>query len=190
MSDSLEEREDFLEDDPEELYEIINGVKSVKGVPTKEHTALVGEIYGQLRNYLEDKTCQAFSLQIPLEAKDYLDKIAFNVKDYYLPDVLVVCDDSAVPVPSLVVEVASEGTVYNDLTVKLDFYRRIGVKEYWIVVNASYVLVHLLDENREYQVKGHFTTKDILTVPVTIFPDLSVVLDKSKLFKLKSFFTK
>ena len=52
MSDSLEEREDFLEDDPEELYEIINGVKCAKGVPTKEHTALVGEIYKQFAVYL------------------------------------------------------------------------------------------------------------------------------------------
>ena len=185
-----------MEEDSEELYEIINGTKCAIGVPTKEHTALVGEIYLQLENYLKGKTCQAFSVQFPLEVKDYLDKIAFNVKDFYLPDVLVICDDpnsadeDFAPVPSLVVEVASKGTVYNDLTVKLDFYRQVGVKEYWIVVNASHVLVYLLDEKQECSGKIYHTATDVLTVPVTIFPNLSIVLDKAKLFRLKIFKSK
>jgi Uma2 family endonuclease len=86
--------------------------------------------------------------------------------------------------------VASESTVYRDLTVKLDFYRQVGVREYWIAVNASHVLVYLLDEKQEYSGKIYHTTTDVLTVPVTIFPHLSIVLDKAQLFKLKIFKTK
>lgn len=36
--------------------------------------------------------------------------------------------------PDLVIEIASPSTARRDRTVKLDFYRRLGVAEYWIVM--------------------------------------------------------
>ena len=36
--------------------------------------------------------------------------------------------------PDLVIEILSPGTEHRDRTLKLAWYRRYGVKEYWIVV--------------------------------------------------------
>ena len=191
-------KEDFSEEALEqsdsgflELYEIIDGARCMVGVPTKEHQAVAGEIYLQLGNYLKNKTCQAFTHPYALEVKDYLENIPFDSRDiYYYPDVVVICDDFSYKgdkeIPALVVEVASPSTLYNDLNGKLNIYKQMGVKEYWVVINSSHVLVYLLEEGK-FSGKIYVTETDVLSIPVVSFPDLTITLDKSKIFRIKRF---
>jgi Uma2 family endonuclease len=181
----LKQDED-IDDFDGDFVEIINGVKCSKGVPTEEHQALVGEIYGQFRDYLEDKPCQPFIAPFALNAKDYGNIIPFE-KDMYLPDVVVMCrNEDGKRNPTVVIEVASPSTVYYDLTIKLDIYERIGVKEYWVVIAYSYVIVHS-DMDDGHMDKVYRTRGDILNIPVRAFPGLSVSLDKNKLYKVIDF---
>lgn len=49
------------------------------------------------------------------------------------------------PVPILVVEVLSRSTRRRDLGTKHDFYRRIGVTEYWVVDRENAVVIRFRD---------------------------------------------
>jgi Uma2 family endonuclease len=60
--------------------------------------------------------------------------------NYVIPDMIVLCDRSKIyedgrchGAPDLIAEVLSKSTAYVDKTVKVDLYRRFGVKEYWII---------------------------------------------------------
>ena len=200
MSEILEKLENFSEENFEqnvsgfpELYEIIDGAKCVVGVPTKEHQRVVFEIAKQLGIYLENKSCEVYISPYALNVREFLGAIPFDFKDrYYYPDIVVICENAKTTkedleeIPSFIVEVASPSTFYNDMNGKLRVYERMGVKEYWVVVNPFHVLTYVLGEDG-YQVKGYKTLTGVLTIPVTIFPDLSIVLDESKLFKVLKF---
>jgi Uma2 family endonuclease len=193
MVDRLEDVDDEVveeingEFDDGDFIEIINGVKCSKGVPSEEHQALVGAIFRQLENYLEDKSCQAFIAPFALNAKDYGNIIPFE-KDMYLPDIVVMCrDEDGKRNPTVIIEVASPSTVYDDLTKKLDIYERIGVREYWVVITYSYVIVHSDMGDDGYMAKVYKTRGDILTIPVGVFSGLSINLDRNKLYKVIDF---
>ena len=190
MSSIAEKIEEFSEEEEVqaayiegEVFEVINGKMSSKGFPSEEHQAIVGEIYKQISIYLEDKPCKVFVSPFPLRVRDYSNIIPFK-QDVCSPDVVVMCHkDNQIEskrFPEFVIEVASPSTCYNDLTDKLRIYESIGVKEYWTVIDYSYVLVHLFEAN---QIKAYRDISGKLIIPVTIFSDLSIVLDKVQIFK-------
>lgn len=125
---------------PEDLrYELIDGTAYLMApAPTLEHQDVVGEIYFQLRQALEGKSCRAFVAPIDVrlpkadEADDQVDTVL-------QPDVLVVCDPSRLDrrgvrgAPDLVVEVLSSATASHDHVWKRRVYERSGVREYWLV---------------------------------------------------------
>ncbi|MDR1204260.1 MAG: Uma2 family endonuclease [Peptococcaceae bacterium] len=66
--------------------------------------------------------------------------VSVHEYNYVIPDMIVLCDRSKIygdgrchGAPDLVVEVLSKSTAYVDKTVKVDLYRRFGVREYWII---------------------------------------------------------
>ncbi len=59
----------------------------------------------------------------------------------------IIHDDTIQGGPDLVIEILSPSTARRDRTIKLDFYRRLGVAEYWVVdADAEVVEVWRLDE--------------------------------------------
>ena len=120
-------------------YELIDGAAYLMApVPTLEHQDVVGEIYFQIRQALEGKSCRAFVAPVDVrlpkadEADDQVDTVL-------QPDVLVVCDPSRLDrrgvrgAPDLVVEVLSSSTASHDHVWKRRVYERSGVREYWLV---------------------------------------------------------
>ena len=81
---------------------------------------------------------------------------------------------SSTRAPDWIIEIVSPGTQSRDYGIKLFKYRMSGVREYWIV-NPERKMVNVYDfENDEATAVYSFDD----TIPVTIYPDLSIKLSK------------
>jgi len=156
------------------------GGRRLKETPTLDHQEIAGEIYCQLANSLQGKSCRAFisplDVRLPKggEADDQVDTVQ-------QPDVLVVCDPSKLDrrgvrgAPDLVVEVLSPRTSSHDHVRKRRVYERAGVAEYW--------LVHPLDRMvTVYRlVNGEYGKPDVFELsgatPVGVLPEVIIQWD-------------
>ena len=78
-------------------------------------------------------------------------------KDQYTmlqPDVFVVCDRDKIQVrslygaPDFAIEILSPSTRWKDLTLKLNKYKKAGVREYWIIdPEDEEVVVYFFEKN-------------------------------------------
>ena len=142
----------YQEEMPEEL---IDGRIVAMAPPTLNHNRVAGNIFSIFHEFLRGKVCEAFSDGVSL----YLAK-----NEYYIPDVMVVCDpdkmhwDGIHGAPDLVVEVLSPRTMKQDRGHKKEVYERCGVGEYWIV--------HPLDQTIEQYLlrDGKFVLQEIYTL--------------------------
>jgi len=120
--------------------ELINGTAYVREppAPSCSHQGIVGEVYRQAANALEDKPCRVFvapfDVRLPksTEPDDEVDTVV-------QPDVLIVSDlkkfdaRGMCGAPDWVAEVLSPGTARYDRTLKLSAYERAGVREVWLI---------------------------------------------------------
>ena len=133
--------------------ELINGTAYVREPPSPSwsHQGVVGELYRQVANALEDKPCRVcvapLDVRLPksTEEDDEVDTVV-------QPDVLIVSDLKKVDArgvrgaPDWVAEVLSRSTARHDQTVKLSAYERAGVREVWLVDPVDRTLtVYLLE---------------------------------------------
>jgi len=117
--------------------ELIDGVIYDLAAPTFVHQLIAGEIFLQLQNCIRShgEKCIPFmaSADVRLDRDD---------KTMVMPDVFVVCDPGRIVgrngryldgAPDLVFEITSPSTRKTDMGIKLEKYRKAGVREYWIV---------------------------------------------------------
>ncbi len=134
----------------EEHIEMIDGIVVVENKTTTEHNATVNEIADALKHYIKSNNgkCRVFTENVGL----YVNEILGDNKDFFLPDVMVVCNPEGVQsngvhtTPRFVAEVTSESTKKCDYNEKLDVYKKIGVEEYWIVDIQRKVIYKYLKE--------------------------------------------
>jgi Uma2 family endonuclease len=127
-----------------ERWELIAGqAYAMSPAPRRRHQKLVGQVYRQIANSLEGKSCEAYISPIDVflpehawkKGEDSLDSIDLVVQ----PDIVVVCDqdklidEGILGAPDLVIEVLSPSTAYKDLSDKRLAFERHQVREYWIV---------------------------------------------------------
>ena len=117
--------------------ELIDGVIYDMAAPTFVHQLIVGEIFSQLRNCIREHDSPCIPFMASADVR--LDR---DEKTMVMPDVFVVCEPSRIAgvngryldgPPDLVVEIASPSTRKKDMGIKLEKYRKAGVREYWIV---------------------------------------------------------
>jgi Uma2 family endonuclease len=120
--------------------ELIDGTAYVSEPPAPAylHQGMVGELYRQAANALEDKPCRVFvapfDVRLPksTEPDDEVDTVV-------QPDVLIVSDLKKFDArgmrgpPDWVAEVLSPSTARHDRTRKLSAYERAGVREVWLI---------------------------------------------------------
>jgi Uma2 family endonuclease len=125
---------------PDELrYELIDGrAYAMSPAPTRQHQAIVGELFSQVANALHGRPSRVylapFDVRLPrgAEADDDVDTVV-------QPDIVVFCDRSRLDergargAPDWIIEVLSPGTASHDQLLKRDLYERHGVAEYWLV---------------------------------------------------------
>jgi len=109
--------------------------------PTLWHQRVTGEIFAQLRNWLEDKPCGVYVAPCDVRLFPEADK---SDRVVVQPDVLVICDEEKLAdgkaccgAPDFVVEVASKGTRGKDFCEKKALYEKAGVREYWVVEEGA-----------------------------------------------------
>ena len=120
--------------------ELIDGTAYVTEPPAPawSHQMIVGEVYRQIANALEDKparVCVAPSdIRLPrsTEEDDQVDTVV-------QPDIFIVSDLRNVDArglrgaPDWLAEVLSPGTARHDRITKLPAYERAGVREVWLI---------------------------------------------------------
>jgi Uma2 family endonuclease len=169
----------------DERVELIKGkIFEMSPAPNRFHQKIAGDIYRQIGNFLEGKSCEVytapFDVRIPRKSKS--DKEIITVLQ---PDVCVICDLSkldkkgCIGAPDIIVEVLSPGNNSKELTKKYEVYEEAGVKEYWVVSPQDqwmriYTLVDGKFKESPYFVSGSIVTSSIL-------PGFS--LDIANLFK-------
>lgn len=179
---------DMLEWDEDVRYELYDGVPVALAAPAMIHQEIAGEIYTQLRSYLDGKKCRAYFAPVDVRLFEGADDSPEDVDIVVQPDLLVVCDPSKIDrrgvrgAPDLVVEILSDSSLRIDRLIKLGLYQRAGVKEYWIVdPDMQLVLVYALQDGT-YQAAEPYNIQ--ARVPVGVLDgceiDLSVVFPAGK----------
>ena len=130
--------------------ELIAGNLVIQDKTTVSHNLAIAAISTALREYISDNNgdCLVFTENVAL----YCDELSDDKDNYFLPDVMVVCDKNGIKengvhtAPLFVAEVTSDATKRNDYTDKMIIYRNIGVKEYWVVdLQKKSVVKYLAD---------------------------------------------
>ena len=157
---------DYLTWPDDVRYELIDGVPYMMAPPSIKHQDVSGELFFQLRSFLNGKPCEVyyapFAVQLDATRKD---------GSTLEPDIVVICDKSklndkgCVGAPDMVIEILSPSTSGYDKVTKFDKYMWAGVREYWIVEpNDKTVAVHTLKDG-EYASK-YYTENDVAPVSV------------------------
>ena len=163
-----------------ERYEIMDGDLYLMSSPRGIHQLLVGEIFGQLRDFFKDKKCKPFVAPF-----DVIFSKSKDVKDWNTvvqPDIFVLCDldkyekNYVKGAPNFIIEIASPSNLIHDRFRKYTLYQQYGVKEYWIIEpNDRKIFKFVYDEEEEIYCtfKEYNITDD---VPVTSFKGLKISL--------------
>ncbi len=178
---------DYLKWQFDERIELLKGRIFKMGAPNFAHQAITGELYYQLRAFLQQKSCRVFvaPFDVRFPKKSLENQEVYTVLQ---PDVCVVCDSTkydfrgCIGAPDIVIEVLSPSNNEKELKNKYDIYEEAGVQEYWIVSPQDntffrYTLVDGFYIGTHPKVSG-----DIVTTP--ILPgfelDLKVIFDSAK----------
>jgi Uma2 family endonuclease len=192
--------EELLDEDLR--YEVIDGIIYMMAPPEPIHQDVLGEIYHKLNDYFRNKPCKAYLSPFGFNPTDVLAEAGDektiaglkNKREQWLePDLTVVCDPSKFDgryykgVPRMIVEIASPSTSSRDSGRKKEIYERIGVNEYWFVLDHHNVYVYLLKDGK-YEQTFYTIDKGSLTIPVVSFPDLEITLDEKEITKFAQWY--
>jgi Uma2 family endonuclease len=167
---------DYLEWEGPERYQLMYGEAFMMSSPTVEHQTISGEVFLQIRTFLDGKPCRVFAA--PLDVRPFPEDDRGD-DTVVQPDVLVVCDPAKLSTgsvdgpPDLVIEIMSPSNTRQELFAKFQIYLDAGVREYWVIEpEEKKVQVHVLESGRFMS----SVYKADAVIPVTILPPLSINL--------------
>lgn len=174
---------DYLEWDGDERFELINGKAVMMASPTFTHQTILGQIYRQFAEFLDDKPCNVVMAPFDVRLFEKKGERPEDVDTVVQPDILVICDHKKIDehgckgAPDMVIEILSPSTQGHDCFVKLNLYQQAGVREYWIVdPESKTVKVLILDDEGIYHISKAYKQTD--TVKVNILNGCVIELDK------------
>ncbi|MBN9418103.1 MAG: Uma2 family endonuclease [Candidatus Eremiobacteraeota bacterium] len=159
--------------DPNQRWELIDGIAYAMSSPTMLHQLVIGELHVALRQQFKKGPCRVVLAPFDVLLSDH---------DVVQPDLLVSCSDKLEMAfhrgaPELAIEVLSKSTARHDRLRKLNLYARAGVQEYWIVTPDPFLLEILSLTPDGYLHKGTYSGTD--RPRSAVFPEL--VLDLGEL---------
>lgn len=176
--------EEFLKltkDNEDTRYEYIDGEIFVMESPKTPHQTALTELFGGFYNWFQGKKCRP--LVAPYDITLKRSKKNINVVQ---PDLMVICDleeklgeDGYYKgVPSLTLEIISDGTAKKDLLRKMNLYKDTGVQEYWLVDPSykSIMIYRFIDRNR-IDMRAYEAGVDAVAESF-LFEGLSIEMDK------------
>lgn len=154
---------DYCTWDDSERWELIDGVPyAMSPAPNHQHQRITRRLVRRFEDFLEGKSCELFNA--PSDVRLAADGDDDTVVQ---PDLFVVCDKSKLDgqncngAPDLVIEILSPSSAVRDTVDKFKLYRRVGVREYWIVdPKIKTVHVYVL-KNDSYYVDSYEENEDI-----------------------------
>ena len=126
--------EDYYALPDDRRVELIDGVIYDMSAPESVHQRLIGEIYFEIKAYINKKGGSCIPFLSPIDVR-----LDCDDKTMVQPDLIIVCDESKIKkwgimgAPEFVLEIISKSTRKKDCTKKLQKYVDAGVKEYWIL---------------------------------------------------------
>ena len=169
---------DFVEWDEDVRSELFDGEVVMMATPSSKHQRVSGELFFQIRSYLEGKTCRVFAAPFSVRLfpkKDNSDDTVFE------PDIVVVCDPEKLDdkgcngAPDLVIEITSPSTARYDRILKFRKYQNAGVREYWIADPEIKSVQACILENGRYVVYVYDETEK---APVSVLQNCEIDLQK------------
>jgi prevent-host-death family protein len=173
------EQFEALTERSDKRFELINGIIYELASPGLDHQIIVNRIFGKLLNHFQNGPC--IPLTAPLDVQLYATGSSFtDDPNIVQPDILIICDSERIDGngkyigrPTLVVEILSPSTRGKDLIVKLDLYRRSGIREYWIADPVQQcILLYSFDETGKLDVFKSYRQDE--TVVSVIFDNLKL----------------
>src|SRR5256714_2986719 len=153
-----------LERQSEYKSEYLNGEIFAMSGASRQHNLVVGNVFGELRQQLRDRACQAY-------VSDMRVKVRANGL-YTYPDVTVVCgepqfEDKEVDTllnPTLLIEVLSQSTERYDRIAKTSYYRTIDSLQEHLLVAQHEVRVeqYLRQPNGQWSQMQYTSPDDVV----------------------------
>ena len=181
--------------DPDDWFEIIEGVKTMNASARGNHNVIAGRIFTAFDIYFI--THKITALAVP-DVDVYLpDGNVFRPDLSVINELALIGEDGKIHgVPVLCVEVLSRSTAKNDVGIKKTIYAQNGVKEYWIIdpknksievyslKNGSFELDEIYTSYTQNELNGlsdaeRAEVKD--KIQVGIYPDL--IVDVNQIFR-------
>ena len=166
---------DYCTWDDGERWELIDGIPyAMSPAPLVAHQAVVGNLHYQLFNFLKGHLCRVYLSPFDVRLNPDTDD-----DTVVQPDLLVVCDKSKLDkrgcngAPDMIIEVLSPSNTRRDTVLKLNTYKRAGVREYWIVDPDTKAVSAYLLKDGEYIIRAY---ADADTAPVHILEGCTISL--------------
>ena len=128
---TIEEYESLPEDTRAEVFE---GQIHYMASPSQVHQAILTELLISISGYIRKKKGNCSMFPAPFDVK-----LSDQPLTIVQPDILVVCDKDKLDgkrcngAPDFIIEIVSPGNSSDDYIRKLYYYKKYGVREYWIV---------------------------------------------------------
>lgn len=141
--------EDYYALPDDKRVELIDGYIYDMASPNRIHQDIVVEIYSQIREFVKRKKRKCKVYISPLDIHLENDTVVVE------PDLFIVCDLSILGnphvygAPDFIVEIISQSTKSKDYIIKYNLYKRVGVREYWIIDPYKRILTRHIFEDRE-----------------------------------------
>ena len=164
--------------DDESRWQLIDGVPYLMSAPSRTHQRILGELFNQLYNFLDEKPCEVYIA--PFDVR--MNALGDDDDDVFQPDILVVCDETKLDdkgcngAPDMVIEIISPSSAHLDKVLKFKKYQHVGVREYWIVDPTDKTVTVFLLENGNYIAKSYGMAD---TVPVHVLEGCEISLPKA-----------
>jgi Uma2 family endonuclease len=171
--------EEFAALNPEGRVELVNGQLEELVPSSPFHRWTGGRITVALDPYLEQHDPNGFwGVELDFPTVPYYGR--WSDFFYYNAEAaargLDLAAKRATGVPTLVVEVLSEGDETRDLVTKRREYAEVGIPHYWILDPDRKTALTLVLKRDRYEVEGEFSDSGILTS--SLFPGLEVPLKR------------
>lgn len=173
---------DYLTWQFKERVELLRGwVSRMSPAPLRRHQDYSTRIFRALVTHFPEKQCKVytapFDVTLPDSAKGTDPEKARTVVQ---PDLCVVCDKSKLNrrgcngAPDLVIEILLPGNSKKEVETKYRLYEEAGVREYWLVDSAHFVVTVFDLKEGAFQFRKMYPADAV--VPSGIFPEFSVDL--------------
>jgi Uma2 family endonuclease len=162
--------------------ELIDGVPySMTTAPSRIHQKISGELFRQISNYLQGKTCEVYASPFDVRLTENNDEADEEINNVIQPDISIICDMEKLDdkgckgTPDLVMEIVSPSSISMDYIKKLYLYEKYSVREYWIIHPIDkIIMVYKLVENGKYARPEVYQIDELIRIG--LFEDLTIFL--------------